>query len=69
MHCDKQKKRLQTITLFIEIALLIVAFQFVFERNPKLRTADGAKAVLAALCCTPCYIFYALMYPLKNAKA
>lgn len=69
MHCDKQKKRLQTITLFIEIALLIVAFQFVFERNPKLRTADGAKAILAALCCTPCYIFYALMYPLKNAKA
>lgn len=69
MQCDEQKKRLQMITMFLEIALLIVAFQFVFERNPKLRTADGAKAILSALCCTPCYIFYALMYPLKNAKA
>lgn len=67
--CEKQKKRLQTITMFLEIALLIVAFQFVFERNPKLRTMDGAKAIFAALCCTPCYIGYALAYPLKNSKA
>jgi succinate-acetate transporter protein len=66
---DKQKKRLQTITMFIEIALLILAFQFVFERNPKIRSMGGAKAILSALCCTPCYIGYALAYPLKNIKA
>ena len=68
MACEKHKKRLRMLTIFLEIALLIVAFQFVVERNPKLVTANGAKAVFAALCCTPCYIGYALAYPLKNAK-
>lgn len=65
MSCEKRRNRLQMITMFLEIALLIVAFQFVVERNPKLGTTDGAKAILAALCCTPCYIGYAIATPLK----
>lgn len=65
MPCEKQKKRLQMIMMVLEIALLVVAFQFVVERNPKLGSADGAKGILMALCCTPCYIGYALATPLK----
>lgn len=67
MSCEKQKKRLQMITRMVEVALLIVAIQFVFERNPKVKSMNGAKGFFAALCCTPCYIGYALATPLKKA--
>ncbi len=69
MKCDKQRRRLQNVTMLMEFVLLVVAFQFVLERNPKIRSMNGAKGIFAALCCTPCYIGYALTYPLKKIKA
>jgi hypothetical protein len=68
MTPDKEKQRVQIFMFVVEILLLIVAFKFVSERNPKLATANGAKAIIAALCCTPCYVGYALAYPIKNAR-
>lgn len=68
MTPDKETQRYRIFMFVVEVLLLIVAFKFVVERNPKIASANGAKAILAALCCTPCYVGYALAYPLKNAR-
>ena len=48
----------------IQLLMIMVAIYFVFKRNRRVLTLTGLRAFIAALCCTPCYIAYALAVPI-----